>query len=221
MEARLSFQDDANAKYGSMIAFCAHYGDGAKRDQVISISERLLPWEVNRSADVRKEYFPGGGKNFEKVANLFGLDTIHFGEDVRAAENQEFISQGSMNNSLCFVGPHRKYNPFSNMLLELVPGQGHFGPDAIPGDVSCISLNSMAFIQHNCETLSLLCMCLCRPAGVVASRFRSRPPATTWCPWRRRRTLRCSRPSGLLTLLFKTTSTWAMMRFPFLFVFVL
>jgi hypothetical protein len=38
-----------------------------------------------------------------------------------------------MNNGLCFVGPHRKYNPFNNMYHELVPGQGHFGPDAIPG----------------------------------------------------------------------------------------
>ena len=38
-----------------------------------------------------------------------------------------------MNNSLCFVGPHRKYNPFGNQYHELVPGQGHFGPDAIPG----------------------------------------------------------------------------------------
>ena len=28
-----------------------------------------------------------------------------------------------MNNSLCFVGPHRKYNPFSNQYHELVPGQ--------------------------------------------------------------------------------------------------
>jgi hypothetical protein len=38
-----------------------------------------------------------------------------------------------MNNGLCFVGPHRKYNPFSNSYHQLVPGQGHFGPDAIPG----------------------------------------------------------------------------------------
>ena len=38
-----------------------------------------------------------------------------------------------MNNGLCFVGPHRKYNPWSNMYHELIPGQGHFGPDAIPG----------------------------------------------------------------------------------------
>lgn len=33
-----------------------------------------------------------------------------------------------MNNGLCFIGPHRKYNPYSNQYHELVPGQGHFGP---------------------------------------------------------------------------------------------
>lgn len=38
-----------------------------------------------------------------------------------------------MNNGLCFVGPHRKYNPYGSQYHELVPGQGHFGPDAIPG----------------------------------------------------------------------------------------
>jgi len=137
MEARLSFQND-NEEYCSMIAFCAPYGDGAKRDQVISISDRLLPWEVNQSRNsdglLPKKYFPGGDANFRAARTVLSLNTIHFGEDVRAAENMEFISQGSMNNSLCFVGPHRKYNPFSNQYHELVPGQGHFGPDAIPGD---------------------------------------------------------------------------------------
>jgi hypothetical protein len=133
MEARLSFQNDNDGEYGSMIAFCAPFGDGAKRDQVISISDRLLPWEVNQNP-TSKAYFPGGDDNFRAVRTVLSLNTIHFGEDVRAAENMEFISQGSMNNSLCFVGPHRKYNPFSNQYHELVPGQGHFGPDAIPGD---------------------------------------------------------------------------------------
>jgi hypothetical protein len=133
MEARLSFQNDNDGEYGSMIAFCAPFGDGAKRDQVISISDRLLPWEVNQNPTA-KTYFPGGDANFRAARTVLALNTIHFGEDVRAAENMEFISQGSMNNSLCFVGPHRKYNPFSNQYHELVPGQGHFGPDAIPGD---------------------------------------------------------------------------------------
>ena len=117
-----------------MLAFGCGYGDGAKRDQVISITDRLLPWEVTRAGGAQKEYFPGGDTNYQQYKNAFRLNTIHFGEDVRAAENMEFISQGSMNNGLCFVGPHRKFNPFSNQYHELIPGQGHFGPDAIPGD---------------------------------------------------------------------------------------
>jgi len=104
MEARLSFQDDGNGEYMSMLAFCAPYGDGAKHDQVISISSRLLPWEVNRPAADRKEYFPGGKKNFDAANPTFALDSIHFGEDVRAAENMEFISQVSL-------FPSRNFNP--------------------------------------------------------------------------------------------------------------
>lgn len=93
--ARLSFQNDAEGEYDSMLAFCAPIGDGAKRDQVISITERLLPWEVTRT-DGSKQYFPGEQSNFERVKERFRLDTIHFGEDVRAAENMEFISQGRL-----------------------------------------------------------------------------------------------------------------------------
>lgn len=94
MEARLSFQDDSAAEYASMLAFCAPYNDGVKRDQVISISSRLLPWEVTTSNG--KEYFPGNKKNFDAVKDVLGLDSIHFGEDMRAAENMEFISQVSI-----------------------------------------------------------------------------------------------------------------------------
>ena len=108
MEARLSFQDDANAEYSSMLAFCAPFGDGAKRDQVISISSRLLPWEVNRPQDERKEYFPGNKYNFDAVKTTIGLDTIHFGEDVRAAENMEFISQVSVAPSKPLSCTHQK-----------------------------------------------------------------------------------------------------------------
>ena len=80
--ARLAFQNDAEGEYDSMLAFCAEYGDGAKRDQVISISERLLPWEVTNPGASR-EYFPGGNYNFKAAMRTLRLDTIHFGEDVR------------------------------------------------------------------------------------------------------------------------------------------
>lgn len=46
----------------------------------------------------------------------------------------EFISSGSVNNSTCFMGPHRCYSQWSQTFYELTPGQGHFGPDALPGD---------------------------------------------------------------------------------------
>ena len=40
----------------------------------------------------------------------------------------------AQNNATCFLGPHRRYDPFTKSFMTLVPGQGHFGPDAIPGD---------------------------------------------------------------------------------------
>ncbi len=126
---RLSFED-GDGEYESMLAFVAPSGDGAKRDQVISISQRFLPWEVQKGS---KDYFPGGQAGFDAYKSI-GLESIHFGEDVRAAENMEFIANGSLNNALCFVGPHRVYSPWSATYQDLVPGQGHFGPDALPGD---------------------------------------------------------------------------------------
>ncbi len=96
IDKRLSFQNDAEGEYDSMLAFGAPYGDGAARDQVISITDRLLPWEVTRQGAAQKDYFPGGQANYTAYRNALRLNTIHFGEDVRAAENMEFISQGEL-----------------------------------------------------------------------------------------------------------------------------
>jgi hypothetical protein len=119
-----------------MLAFLSGYKSevASQRDQVISISDRLLPWEVSKNADPEKKYFPGGAAGFRYYSQAWNLGQIHFGEDVRATENMAFMSQGAVNNSLAFIWPHRKYNPFAQNFFELVPGQGHFGPDAIPGD---------------------------------------------------------------------------------------
>ncbi len=126
MTKRLTFADDASGEYESMLAFAVPYGDGAKRDQVISLSPRLLPWEVTMREENWKTYFPGGAQGWRNYKDLYQLEAIHFGEDVRAAENMDFISQGVVNNALCFLGPHRVYNAFSTMDYELIPGQGHF-----------------------------------------------------------------------------------------------
>ena len=123
---RLSFADDASGEYESMLAFACPWEDGARRDQVISLSPRLLPWEVTQREADWKTYFPGGRAGWDRYSQRIQLEAIHFVEDGRAAENMEFISQGGVNNALCFLGPHRVYNAFSTMDYELIPGQGHF-----------------------------------------------------------------------------------------------
>lgn len=136
LNERLSRNDDAGGEYASMLAFLTPYSEVEEnsRDQVISISNRVLPWEVAHShSGDSKAYFPGGDKGFDTYKS-WQLNQIHYGEDVRASESMSFITNGSVNNALCFIGPHRRYNPFTQNFYELVAGQGHFGPDAIPGD---------------------------------------------------------------------------------------
>ena len=132
--SRLSFDDDVTDKYASMLAFPAHEGQfrGGQLDTCMSVTTRLLPWEVTNTSTHGS--FPGGHAMYKEYAGALNLGQVHYGEDMKAAENQDFISQGSTNNSTCFIGPHRKYDPFTKTFMSLTPGQGHFGPDAIPGD---------------------------------------------------------------------------------------
>ena len=162
MMKRLAFADDVGAPYDSMLAFPAAAGQfiNGALDTVMSITSRcarlrwtrrpvqmgvlwadrrrvprrrLLPWEVQSTSRPNSHNsFPGGEAMYVKYANALQLHSIHFGEDMKASENMEFISQGSTNNALCFIGPHRRFDPFARGFYSLEPGQGHFGPDAIP-----------------------------------------------------------------------------------------
>ena len=137
IQDRLSFADDVGAKYGSMLAFPAteqQLEANQGFDTVMSVTSRLLPWELTGPNARDHSSFPGGQKVYAAYEKELGLSGVHYGEDMKAAENQDFISQGSTNNAVCFLGPHRKYDPFTKSFMSLVPGQGHFGPDAIPGD---------------------------------------------------------------------------------------
>ena len=132
--SRLAFDDDVTDKYASMLAFPAHEGQfkGGQLDTCMSVTTRLLPWDVSNTST--HDSFPGGNAMFTAYNAVLNMQQIHYGEDMKAAENQDFISQGSTNNSTCFLGPSRKYDPFTKSFMSLTPGQGHFGPDAIPGD---------------------------------------------------------------------------------------
>ena len=156
---RLAMNGDNDGEYASMLAFACPLDETetGSRDQVISISHRLLPWEVRSEASNSKSGFPGGQAGFKAYDGPFGLGSIHYGEDIRASENAEFLSNGSLNNATCIIGPHRKYNPFSQNYYELIPGQGHFGPDAIPG-VRCRAYpqpRCLAHTEADCTALTV------------------------------------------------------------------
>jgi len=92
---RLSFSNDVGAKYASMLAFpaTAQQFSSGHLDTVMSVTTRLLPWEVTSATGGTHSSFPGGQKVFEEYQRVLNLRSIHFGEDMKAAENQDFISQ--------------------------------------------------------------------------------------------------------------------------------
>ena len=87
---RLSFEDgsgDGSDYPASLLAFPmkrAQYEGGACQT-VMSLTSRLLPWEV-QSADHKS--FPGGEVAFQAYNKAMSLNQVHFGEDLRASENQ-------------------------------------------------------------------------------------------------------------------------------------
>ena len=104
---RLSMGDDMDGDYGSMLAFAAPYSEvqSGGREQVISITERVLPWEV-RAGTTEKRGFPGGQKGFDLYKDKYGLDSIHYSEDRAAAEGMEFLSNVSTRSHHPFHFPH-------------------------------------------------------------------------------------------------------------------
>ena len=132
IQDRLSFADDVGAKYGSMLAFPAteqQLEANQGFDTVMSVTSRLLPWELTGPSARDHSSFPGGQKVYEQYEKELGLSGIHYGEDMKAAGSKDFISQGS-DNAIA-AGPHRG-TTFTKSFMSLVPGQGRFGPDAIP-----------------------------------------------------------------------------------------
>ena len=136
---RLNLEDaDSDVTHGSVLAFPIMAEQAEKLQTEVSISSRLLPWDVHAKT---MKSFPGGRAMYEQYKDAFGLQSIHFGEDLRASENMEYMSQGSVNNALCFTGPCRKYDTITKAYTSMTPGMGHWGPDARPGDVRLFASN--------------------------------------------------------------------------------
>ena len=184
IQARLSFADDVGAKYGSMLAFpCTEQQFSANQglDTVMSVTSRLLPWEVTGVNARNHSSFPGGEAVYQVYNRELGLDSVHYGEDMKAAGLRRRLEpcplatpadrplafvplQRTRTSSpraarttrrertphashaecfwshthtrahahtrtrcrarRCFLGPHRKFDPFTANFMSLVPGQG-------------------------------------------------------------------------------------------------
>jgi hypothetical protein len=118
MMRRLSFADDLGAKYSSMLAFPCWAGqfESGNLDTVMSITTRLLPWEVTSASGGTHKSFPGGQVAYAAYSAKLNLRSVHFGEDMKAAENQDFISQARYCANLT---PLASFEPFN-----LEPGRG-------------------------------------------------------------------------------------------------
>ena len=88
LQARLSFSHDDTDRYSSMLAFPCYEGqfNSGQLDTVMSVTTRLLPWEVNNAG--LHMSFPGGDDMFQIYNAALQLSQVHYGEDMKAAENQ-------------------------------------------------------------------------------------------------------------------------------------
>lgn len=95
MMRRLNFEEgdgSIDEQPASLLAFpmsTDQYNSGAMNTEM-SVTSRLLPWEVN---DRKHESFPGGHEMHAIYEKLLNLKAVHFGEDLRATENMEYMSQ--------------------------------------------------------------------------------------------------------------------------------
>ena len=85
IQARLSFANDDTDRYASMLAFPCFEGqfNSGQLDTVLSVTTRLLPWEVNNAG--LHASFPGGDAMFAKYNAALQLSQVHYGEDMKAA----------------------------------------------------------------------------------------------------------------------------------------
>lgn len=130
-ERRLNLDDglDPQRAYASLIPVPIMKGKSVPT--AFSFTGKGSPWEPMMTSDSGNAPFMADDvRAFLDTAVSAARGNV----DAAALSSQAFMTEGDITNEVCFVGPHRKFSPYSPTKLELVPGQGHLGPDAVPGD---------------------------------------------------------------------------------------
>ena len=92
IQDRLNFEDsDADKIQPSLLAFPMTVSQAETMQNEISVTSRLLPWDVHSTAGHAS--FPGGQAMYAAYKDKLSLEQVHFGEDLRASENMEYMSQ--------------------------------------------------------------------------------------------------------------------------------
>ena len=135
LKERLDFDHEDDNQYASMFSFVCPFGERLQmmQDHAFSLTSMSAPWDIG-NGERGERNFPGGSKFFDKYNDLFGLNEIVAGMDPGSLRNRDFVRNGTHNNSIVLMGPHRSYSPYTGTFYNLTPGQGHFGGDALPGD---------------------------------------------------------------------------------------
>ena len=133
--SRLDFEHEYDNNYASMFAFACPLGerDQFMQDNAFSLTTSNLPWDIGNGSHNQRN-FPGGSSFWTAYAEMFNLHYITAGSDPSSVSGHDFVRNGTFNNAICLLGPHRSFSPFTASHFDLTPGQGHFGPDALPGD---------------------------------------------------------------------------------------
>lgn len=136
LRSRLDFEHEYDNQYASMFAFVCPYDKDDRnqfmQDNAFSLTTSNLPWDIGNGQQGQRN-FPGGTEFWEAYSKLFDLTYISAGSDPSSIANHDFVRNGAFNNAICLLGPHRSFSPFTASYFDLTPGQGHFGPDALPG----------------------------------------------------------------------------------------
>ena len=121
INTRLTMADGDEVDYPSMLAFYEDFNEAAKRDQVISISNRVLLWDTT-NGDTRDQFWRQIGWDLSAGK---GLEGIHYGEDLprhvqpglhRGVDGQQLVCSSARTASFTAVErPTRSW----------CPGRGH------------------------------------------------------------------------------------------------
>ena len=140
VQQRLENDPTDGGEHASMFAFVVPYGAPREcmADNTFSLSSQTLPWEVpnpNPNDASQHGNFPGGRDAYTFYADKFNFPSFVAGVNPATTQNNDFIRNGTQNNCVLIQGPYRSYGTgTTHNFYDLTPGQGHFGPDALPGD---------------------------------------------------------------------------------------